>query len=176
MTTGIGRRGLTAIQGHHHAIGYWGRFSGEGVHARVIADQSTAKMLKANCDKVLGLGLAVDLWRETPQTAFTEATTIVGVTVVGFSHRTPHGTGTLVLTVTGAARTMVWTPPGGSATPTVDVRAGGIFKLESSGSYLTVSVDIASLPSSGGPYSNAITFSRSSMHPLAKLHERLLLY
>jgi len=164
MTTGVGRGGFVRVQGKHLAVGYLGRYSGTGVDARIRGDQSIFKMLKAHIDKVLGVGLAADLWHEIPQSAILEATPIPGVAIAAFSHRTPTGAGTLVLTVAGAARTIVWTPPGGTAAPTVDVRAGGIFKLESSGSYLTVSIDSAFLPSSGGPYSNSITFSRSLLH------------
>jgi hypothetical protein len=165
MTTGVGRGGFVKIQGKHLPTGYWGRYSGVGVDARIRGDQSIFKMLKAHIDKVLGAGLAADLWREVPQAAIQEATPIPGIEVVGFSHRTPQGTGTLVLTVAGAARQVTWTPPGGTISPVVDIRAGGIFRLESSGTYLTISVGTScALPDAGGPYSNAITFSRSLLH------------
>jgi len=165
MTTGVGRRGFVKVSGKHHPTGYWGRYAGEGVHARIQGDQTIFKMLKAHIDKVLGAGLAADLWREVPQAALSEATPIAGVAVVGFSHRIPQGAGTLVLTVAGATTMAVWTPPGGTAAPAVNVRAGGVVRLEPpSGHYLTIAVDPITVPTSGGPYSNTITFSRSLIH------------
>lgn len=164
MTTGVGRGGFVRVQGKHLPQGYWGRYSGVGVDARIRGDQSIFKMLKAHIDKVMGAGLAADLWREIPQSGFVEATPIAGITIASFSYRTPTGTGTLTLTIAGAVRNLTWMPPGGSASSAVNVSAGGIFRLESSGSHLTVAVDAATLPSTGGPYSNAVTFSRSALH------------
>lgn len=60
----MGRSGFYRIIGKHHPAGYWGRYGGHGVDSRVNADQTVFKILKANCDKVLGMGLRSSLWRE----------------------------------------------------------------------------------------------------------------
>lgn len=64
MSTGVGRTGFVKIYGKHMPVGYFGRYSGHGVSARLAGDQTAYKMLKGNCDKVLGAGLRAELWRE----------------------------------------------------------------------------------------------------------------
>ena len=64
MTTGVGRTGFVRVTNKHMPTGYWGRYGGLGVHARLQGDQTIFKMLIANVQKVLGVGLSADLWRE----------------------------------------------------------------------------------------------------------------
>ena len=161
MTTGVGRTGFIKIYGKHMPQGYWGRYSGVGVDARIRGDQSIFKMLKAHIDKVMGAGLEADLWREIPPVSFVEATPIPGISIISYSLSTPAGSGTLVMTISGSARNTVWTPPGGSPSSIVDIRNGGNFTLLSGNSFIIISVNAELLPSTGGPYSDTVTFSRS---------------
>ena len=164
MTTGVGRRGFIVIKGKHLPIGYWGRYSGSGVHSRIKGDETIFKMLILNVQKVLGVGLAVDLWREVPGSAFSEATPIAGITVAWVSHNTPSGNGTLTMAIVGDARNVTWTAPSGTTSIVVDVAAGGIFRLYSGESSIEVVVDPRALPATGGPFSDVVTFSRSLLH------------
>lgn len=160
MTTNVGRVGFHRVQGKHLAAGYWGRYAGAGVHARLIADQTTYKALRLHADKILGAGLAADLWREVQPSPFAESAAIAGISILAFTANTPQGAGTLTLTLVGAARNVVWTAPGGVASPTVNVQAGGNFTLVSSGSSITMAVNAPFLPAAGGPFTNTVTFSR----------------
>ena len=159
MTTGVGRTGFVQLGGqHHHAVGYWGRYSGLGVHSRVIADQSIFKMLKLNVDKVLGMGLAVDLWREVFPRPVLETTSVInGITIIYASANSPSGTGTLAL-ASGTPKNLTWAAPGGSAGSPVAVAAGGTFRLFSGSSYISVVVEPEKLPTSG---SISVTVKRS---------------
>lgn len=165
MTTGVGRVGFVKLGGQHHlAVGYWGRYSGFGVYSRVICDQSIFKMLKLNVDKVLGMGLRADLWREVYPVGISEATPISGLAIGFVSPTTPLGTGTLTLTLAAPRKNLTWTAPGLSVSATVDIAAGGSFVLASGPtgqSYLIVNADASELPSSGGPFSNVVTVQRS---------------
>lgn len=163
MTTGIGRTGFLRIQGKHLAVGYHGRYRGQGVHSRVVADQSIFKMLGLNVDKVLGMGLQAELWREVSPSPFVESAPIAGVSIISFSANTPAGAGTLALTLAGAARQMTWTAPGGVASPVIDVRNGGTFTLVSSGSSVMISVNVPFLPTVGGPFADVVTFTRNEL-------------
>lgn len=160
MTTGVGRIGFSKITGKHMPTGYWGRYAGHGVDARVACDQAIFKMLKSNVDKVLGMGLRVDLWREVSTTPFAESAPIAGIAVGFISPNTPTGDATLSLTISGSDRNVTWTAPGAATSVVVDVAAGGTFRLESGRSRIILNVDAVSLPSSGGPYSNTVTLSR----------------
>lgn len=160
MTVGIGRQGFFRLVNHHLATGYWGHFAGTGVHARIVADQTLFKAIRLHADKVLGVGLAADLWREVQPSPFTESAPIAGISILAFTANTPQGAGTLTLTLVGAARNVVWTAPGGVASPTINVQAGGNFTLVSSGSSITIAVNAPFLPVAGGPFTNTVTFSR----------------
>jgi hypothetical protein len=153
--------GFTKLVGKHHAVAYWGRYRGLGVHSTLVGDQTIFRALGLHVDKVLGVGIQAELWREVYPSPFAESAPISGVQVISFAAGIPAGPGTLLLTLAGAARNMTWTAPGGAASVIVDVRNGGTFTLVSSGNAITFAVNKPFLPQTGGPYIDTVTFTRS---------------
>lgn len=88
-------------------------------------------------------------------------TTITGVTIDDAAGNSV-GTGTLTYTVSGAVKSLRWTPPGGTAGTAVDVAAGGTFAIQggNNGGYLKVTVAAGSL--SGSSLTNTITIANQT--------------
>ena len=88
----------------------------------------------------------------------TQPVNITGVTIVTVGATNAAGSGTLALTVSGAARNMTWAPPGSSAGAAVDVQAGGTFTLiGANGATVQIIVVATSMPTTN--QSDAITIT-----------------